>query len=156
MDELEQIRDREAIRMLTVWYSRAVDTKDWSLYRRVFMERVRIDFGAFARVGEWSADEWVEFIRRSIHGFDGTQHLNGNHEITIDGDRATGTHYVLAEHCILPKDGAVPGSDDFVTFGGYYRSEYRKTRDGWKIASLAVRPLFVRGNPELFNRARLD
>lgn len=155
MGELEQIRDKEAIRMLTVWYSRAVDTRDWPLYRSIFLERVHIDFGGFARVGEWSADEWVEFIRRSVHGFDSTQHLNGNHEITVDGDRASGTHYVLAEHCMRPEGRAVPGNDDFVTAGGYYRSEFRKTDDGWKIASVVFTPLFLRGNPALFERARL-
>lgn len=156
MGELEQMRDKEAIRMLTVWYSRGLDTKDWPLYRSVFAERVHIDFGEFARVGEWSADEWVEFIRRGVHGFDSTQHLNGNHEIMVDGDRANGTHYVLAEHFMRPARGAAPGADDFVTFGGYYHCEYRKTTDGWKIASIVLTPMFLRGNPELFTRARLE
>jgi len=156
MGELEQMRDKEAIRMLTVWYSRGLDTKDWPLYRSVFAERVHIDFGEFARVGEWSADEWVEFIRRGVHGFDSTQHLNGNHEIMVDGDRANGTHYVLAEHFMRPAGGAAPGADDFVTFGGYYRCEYRKTTDGWKIASIVLTPLFLRGDLKLFDRARLE
>jgi hypothetical protein len=156
MGELEQIRDKEAIRMLTVWYSRGLDTRDWPLYRSVFLERVHIDFGEFARVGEWSADEWVENIRRGVHGFDSTQHLNGNHEITVDGDRAIGTYYVLAEHYMRAAGGALPGNDDFVTFGGYYRCEYRKSADGWKIASIVLNPLFLRGNPELFGRARLE
>jgi hypothetical protein len=156
MGELKQLRDEEAIRMLSVWYSRGVDTKDWPLYRRVFQDPVYIDFGEFARVGEWRADEWVDFIRRCVHGFDSTQHLNGNHDITLDGDRASGTHYVLAEHFMRPASGAAPGADDFVTFGGYYRCEYRRSADGWKIASMVLAPLFLKGNPDLFARARLE
>ena len=156
MDELEQIRDTEAIRILTVWYSRAVDTRDWTLYCSVFLDRIHVDFGDYARVGEWRADEWVDTIRRGVHGFASTQHLNGNHETKIEGDRARGTHYVLAEHCILPEGGAAPGPDDSVTVGGYYRNEYERMTDGWKIASLVFTQLFVRGNPGLFERARQE
>lgn len=156
MGELEQIRDQEAIRLLTARYSRAVDKKDWPLYRSVFLDRIHVDFGEFARVGEWSADEWVDNIRRGVHGFDSTQHLNGNHEIELDGERASGTHYVLAEHCILPEGGGVPGIEDSVTVGGYYQNEYRKTGDGWKIASIVFKQLFLRGNPGLFERARQE
>lgn len=156
MGDLQQIEDREAIRLVTVRYSRAVDSKDWPLYRSVFLDRIHVDFGDFARVGEWSADEWVDNIRRGVHGFYSTQHLNGNHETVIAGDRASGSHYVLAEHCILPEDGAAPGTDDSVTVGGYYRNEYQRTADGWKIASIVFTQLFLRGNPGLFEKARQE
>ena len=56
--------DEAAIAALLYRYARAVDTKDWELYRSVFTEDAVIDYSS-AGIPAGSRDEIAEFLKSS-------------------------------------------------------------------------------------------
>lgn len=69
-------------------------------------------------------------VAASIAKFDTRQHVLTNPSFQIDGDSATGI-------CGLIYTGRPTGAgiEDYVQFGGSYRWSFRRTPDGWKIAT---------------------
>ena len=74
-------------------------------------------------------DEIIARIGGAILRLDHTQHLVGNHQVTVDGD--TGTHrcHLQSQHVL---EGC-EGGDNFIV-GGYYEDRVVRTADGWRIA----------------------
>jgi hypothetical protein len=60
-------------------------------------------------------------------------HLMGNHDVTLDGDRATGVVYCVAHHLSLHDDGA---RDTVMTVR--YVDRYLRTADGWRIEQRTI------------------
>jgi hypothetical protein len=59
-----------------------------------------------------------------------TQHFMGNHEVTVDGDRAEGWTYCLAMHELLPGH---PDGDSKPASALRYLDRYVRTPEGWRI-----------------------
>lgn len=74
--------------------------------------------------------ELAEGVAQSIAQFDTRQHVLTNPSFAIDGDTASGA-------CGLIYSGRPNGAgvEDYIQFGGMYRWTFRRTQDGWKIAS---------------------
>jgi hypothetical protein len=79
--------DEAAIAALLYRYARAVDTKDWELYRSVFTEDAHIDYSsAGAVVG--SRDEVVDWFAANFGAIPWSMHYVTNIESEINGDTA--------------------------------------------------------------------
>lgn len=136
--------DREDIIDLAVRYTWALDTKDVEQLRQVFTP----DATATLRGVECDGvDQIIARIGGSILRLDRTQHLVGNHQVTVDGD--TGTHrcHLQSQHV---REGT-EGGDNFLV-GGYYEDRVVRTPAGWRIAHRLMQQTWTEGNPSVTKR----
>ena len=140
----DTISDRNDIIDLAVRYTWALDTKNVDDLRNVFAP----DATAMLRGVECRGiDEIIARIGGAIVRLDHTQHLVGNHQVTIDGD--TGTH-----RCQLHSQHVRAGIDGGETFvvGGYYEDRVARTADGWRIVHRTMQQTWSAGNPAVTKR----
>lgn len=110
-------------------YARAVDSKDWELYRSVFTEDAHIDYSsAGAIVG--SRDEVVDWFAANFGVIPWSMHYITNIEI-LDGDSDTATVRAMFYNPMQ-----LPGMAEMSACGGYYHHELVRTPDGWRSRSL--------------------
>ncbi|BBZ61378.1 nuclear transport factor 2 family protein [Mycolicibacterium monacense] len=120
-DELEIAR-------LLYRYARAVDSKDWELYRSVFTDDAHIDYSsAGAVVGH--RDEVVDWFAANFGVLPWSMHYITNIEADVDGDSAT-------VRAMFYNPMQLPGMDEVSACGGYYHHELVRTADGWRSRSL--------------------
>ena len=99
--------DREDIIDLAVRYAWALDSKQIEVLREVFLP----DATAMLRGVQCDGvDAIIARIGGSILRLDCTQHLISNHQIVVDGDRATHRCQLQSQHV---RDGAEGGSVTF-------------------------------------------
>lgn len=135
-----RLLDERDIVALALRYCRALDTKDWELLDQVFTP------GATAQLGNPTLLEGREAVRARIRTalefLDDSQHLVGNHEVTVDADAGTHRCYLQAQHIrALPE-----GSPHFIV-AGRYEDELVRTSDGWRIAHRTLDVMWTAGNP---------
>jgi ketosteroid isomerase-like protein len=115
--EIEQLKYR---------YVRALDHKDWELFRSCFTDDATASYGE--RLEFSSADEIVAYMRDTLGPSMITVHQVHQPEITIEGDTATAM-WALMDRVIMTKfrfllDGA-----------STYHDRYQRDADGqWRIA----------------------
>ena len=68
-------------------YARAVDTKDWELYRSVFTDDAVIDYSSAGAIAG-SRDEVTDMLSKGFAAIPWTMHYITNVEAEIDGDTA--------------------------------------------------------------------
>ncbi|MBB2772561.1 MULTISPECIES: nuclear transport factor 2 family protein [Mycolicibacterium] len=120
-DELEIAR-------LLYRYARAVDSKDWELYRSVFTDDAHIDYSsAGAVVGH--RDEVVDWFAANFGVLPWSMHYITNIEADVDGDSAT-------VRAMFYNPMQLPGMSEVSACGGYYHHELVRTADGWRSRSL--------------------
>jgi hypothetical protein len=129
--DTRQLSDRIEIADLLTRYTRAVDTGEWDLLDTVFTEDASIDYtatggirGELPAVKAWLAEVLPMFPRR--------QHVLGQSEVLLDGDRADVTTYFL-NPMVLPQED---GGEALWEFGGYYHHELVRTPEGWRSRRL--------------------
>ncbi len=123
--------DLEAIRQLKARYFRTLDQKDWAGYRAVFTDDVVIDVSDDAPDGRFTGTDVYLAMLEPMLGPATTIHRGGQSEITVDGDDATGV-WAMDDRIWFPDGPALVGS-------GWYEETYRRTDDGWRIASMRLR-----------------
>ena len=121
--------DRAQIAALLYRYARAVDTKDWDLYRSVFTADAHIDYSsAGAAVG--TLDEVVDWMAGNVGLLPWSMHYVTNVEIVdADGDTAT-------VRAMFFNPMQLPGMAETSSCGGYYHHEMVRTSDGWRSRRL--------------------
>ncbi|MGZ6777545.1 MAG: nuclear transport factor 2 family protein [Mycobacterium sp.] len=119
--------DELAIAALLARYARAVDTKDWELYRSVFTADAHIDYSAGVFVG--SLDDALEFFRGDFSALvTMSMHYITNVEAEIDGNTAR-------VRAMFYNPTQIKGLD-LSMFGGYYHHDLVRTSDGWRSRHL--------------------
>ncbi len=125
MDAADLVTFRQ-LEELKYRYVRSLDQKDWELFASCFTDDATAVYGA--RLNFSGPDEIVGFMRDNLGPTMITLHQVHQPELTVDGDRASGTwalmdRVIMTEHRLL-LDGA-----------SYYRDEYRRGDDGqWRIS----------------------
>ena len=126
--DIQQVSDEVEIRALLHAYARAVDTKDWELYRSVFTHDAHIDYSsAGAAVG--TRDEVTDWLAAGFGAIPWTMHYITNIEIEISGGAAT-------VRAMFYNPMQLPGMTGQSCCGGYYHHELVRTPDGWRSRSL--------------------
>jgi len=127
MDQ-QEISDRLEIGDLLARYARAVDTKDWTLWRSLFTDDAHLDYrsaggpvGGREDVGTW--------LEEALATFPMTQHLITNVEVVVDGDTAHA-------HALFFNPMTFPGHDEPSSCGGTYDHDLVRTPDGWRSQKL--------------------
>lgn len=119
------LADRLAVGDVIIKYADSVDLLDMDRYATCFTEDVVVTgFTPEAVHGLAAYMPWVTAARKR---FGRTQHLIGNIQVTLDGDRAHMRSYVQATHEI-PDD-----PDHLLTLWAAYVDDLVRTADGWKI-----------------------
>lgn len=143
--QLQALMDRTAISDLLFRYAASIDQRDWQRFASCFTDDVVADYGELGAPGTPGRDALMRWVRGGISGFDATQHLSANHEITVDGDRARSSSYLQAVHYL-----AGAGPPDKLVLGGYYLKDYRRGAEGWQINRLSLVLTWREGDMGLF------
>jgi hypothetical protein len=104
-------------------YARAVDTKDWELYRSVLTADAYIDYSS-AGAAAGSRDEVADWLSAGFATIPMSMHYITNIESEIDGDTAR-------VRAMIPNPMQLPGMSELSYCGGYYHHELVRTPDGW-------------------------
>ncbi|MQY28765.1 nuclear transport factor 2 family protein [Nocardia aurantia] len=138
--DIQRIGDTLDIQAVLHTYCRAVDTRDWKLYRSLFTADAVLDYRSapFGRSGP--RDEIVDWLRESMAVLPMTQHFVTNIEADIDGDTAT----VRAQ---FYNPMQFPGFAELSFCGGYYHHSMVRTAAGWQSRALREDNVWFANNP---------
>jgi hypothetical protein len=129
---LPTLAAKEAIRELVLLYSRGVDRQDLALLRGLYTRDATDHHG---RHFDGSAEDYLEFLERSLPGMIAGGHFVCNHLISIiDDDHADGEVYAIAWHLI--PDGKGGALQDLA--GVRYIDNYRREHGRWMFARRVV------------------
>ena len=134
-----QVSDEVEIAALLNSYARAVDTKDWDLYRSVFTDDAHIDYSADVFKG--SLDGAIEFFARDFSALvTMSMHYITNIETETDGDTAR-------VRAMFYNPTLIQGVADLCLFGGYYHHELVRTPSGWRSKHLREEMIWTANSP---------
>jgi hypothetical protein len=133
-----RLLDEEAVRALTIAYCWALDTKRFEDLRDVFLPDATASL-LEERVG---IDSIIDRISGALSPLDDSQHMVSNHEVVIDGDRATCRCYLQAQHV----RHAAEGSPNYI-IAGRYEDDLERTPTGWRIRRRVLTVMWTDGNP---------
>jgi 3-phenylpropionate/cinnamic acid dioxygenase small subunit len=136
----QRIADELAITALLHRYARAVDAKDWDLYRSVFTEDAYIDYSS-AGVPAGDRDAVTDWLAKGFGVIEMSMHYITNIELLeYDGDTAT-------VRAMFYNPMKLPGMADLSYCGGYYHHELVRTGDGWKSLHLREENVWFTNRP---------
>lgn len=118
--------DQQQVVRVVNLYAQCLDGRDWAALDDVFVEEATADYGGRAITGRAAIVRWVS---RFLDDCGPTQHLLGNHEVSIQGDRATCTTQARVIHV---GDGDRARLTPYESIGTY-RDELVRTSRGWRI-----------------------
>ena len=106
-------------------YMRAQDRLLPALHLGAFHADAWVDCGLYAG----PAAGFVEFAQGFLADCESSQHLIGQADIRVDGNRASGEVYFIAQHRTTQN-----GEKYDLIVAGRYQDRYENRGDGWKIA----------------------
>ena len=141
-----QLRDRLAITDVVNSVGTLADLGEYSQLEQLFTEEVTVDYTSLfpGEVQNIPSQQLMTQWQSVLPGFDATQHMISNHQITIDGDEATAVAYVRATHKL---------GDEMWVVGGYYVDELVRTDEGWKLKAIQYNALYEEGDRSLVEQA---
>ncbi len=133
--------DRQGIVDVLVRYARAIDTRDWELFRTCFTDDVTADYGD---IGSWQGVEELTTFMVSAHaGMGPTQHCLTNFMIDVEGDRGRSVSYVHAVTVLASHP------DDWIDTLGIHEDRLHHRTDGWRITDRTFRTTRIMFSPSL-------
>ncbi|MEB3061889.1 MULTISPECIES: nuclear transport factor 2 family protein [Mycolicibacter] len=121
--------DQLEISALLYRYARAVDGKDWALYRSVFTDDAVIDYTSAGAI-RGSRDEVADWLATGFVAIPMSMHYITNIEIlSYTDDSAT-------VRAMFYNPMQLPGMTEMSYCGGYYHHELVRTGDGWRSRNL--------------------
>lgn len=125
-------------------FAAATDQRDWSAIRDLLTP----DAVAYHRTGP---DAIVAVMAAHLGGCGPTQHLLGNHRISVDGDRAGSLSYARVYHV-----GAGPLEGSFFECMGEYDDAWVRTAAGWRLSRRTFDMRIQLGNFAVLRPAEAD
>jgi hypothetical protein len=134
------VSDETEIAALLFRYARAVDTKDWELYRSVFTEDATIDYSSNG-IPAGPRDDIAEFLESAFTAIPMSMHYVTNVEVDVDGGQErsdTGGRVGdgARVRAMFYNPTQLPGFSELSFFGGYYFHDLVRTPDGWRSRHL--------------------
>jgi hypothetical protein len=137
-----QVADYLQIQRLLAAYARAVDTKDWGLYRSVFTPDAHLDYTSAQPGLVGTLDEIVDRLSRSLEPLETMMHYITNVEVTFTSAGAE----VVA---MFLNPFQVPGFEQLSGCGGYYHHSMIRTVEGWRSRALREETRWFANPPSL-------
>jgi len=125
--------DIEAIKQLKARYFRFMDTKDWDGLASVFTADVEIDMTGEGGGVTTTVEEYLPFLRGNIEHVV-TVHHGHMPEIEVTSGTSAKGIWAMEDHLRWPEGAPLAALHGF----GHYHETYRKTPDGWRIASMRL------------------
>jgi ketosteroid isomerase-like protein len=131
LNRLQKLEDTAALRRLVDTFSILADTKDVPKQMLLFTEDAVVESESGGQRGSSfkGRHEIGDAFAAFLKNFDTVYHMNGQHRVDIQGDKATGTYY-----CLVVLVGRENGKPVRTTMGVYYDDEYIRRGDAWLIA----------------------
>ena len=132
--------DRLDIAALLYRYARAVDGKDWTLYRSVFTDDAVIDYSSAGAI-RGTRDEVADWLAAGFGAITMSMHYITNIEIleyAVDSVTVRAMFYNPMQ---------LPGMADLSYCGGYYHHSLVRTDDGWRSRDLREENLWFTNPP---------
>ena len=113
-------------------YAIGIDTKDYSLFRSIFLDDVKVkvifdpNWREEGEVSFNSKEDWVAYVKESIDQYRATQHMLGNPMINFDGEIAVVRTDLQATHYYIDNP------EDKTVLWGFYETHMVKDQN-WKI-----------------------
>jgi hypothetical protein len=150
MDDLtlQRLVDRAAIIDVVCAFAVALDTRNWELLRSTLADPIEVDYPDSVGVGTFAADDLVATAQKFFGALDATLHISANHQVALDGDRASCVSTLFASH-YLASASAPPVQRQV----GYYTNHLERQDDRWRILRTEQHQGWVEGNPEVFAHA---
>jgi hypothetical protein len=139
--DIARLSDIMQIHQLLAAYARAVDSKDWELYRSLFTADAEIDYSSAQPEMIGTRDEIADRPATSLEPVP-MMHYITNIEADIDGDTA---HV----HAMFYSPLQVPGFDQLSSCGGYYHHTMVRTAEGWRSRKLREETIWFANPPML-------
>jgi ketosteroid isomerase-like protein len=136
-DQLARLLDERDIVAVTLRYGWALDDKDYERLRDVFLPDAVADVAELCE----GVDAIVARVRRALDPLDASQHVITNHDVSVDGDRATCRSQLVAQHVRK----AAEGGRTYVV-GGFYEDLLERTPAGWRIRRRDLTITWTDGN----------
>ena len=137
--DTRRISDELEIQALLHRYARAVDTKDWELYRSVFTEDAHIDYSSAGAMAG-TRDEVTAALSEAFAVLPMSMHYITNIETEIAGDRAR-------VRAMFYNPMHLPGMSELSYCGGYYHHELLRTPHGWRSRNLREENVWFVNSP---------
>ena len=135
----QRLSDELEIAALLSRYARAVDSKDWELYRSVFTDDAHIDYSAGVFVG--TLDGAVDFFSGDFSTLvEMSMHYITNVESEIAGDTAE-------VRAMFYNPTKIKRVGELCIFGGYYYHDLVRTSDGWRSRRLREDMVWTANSP---------
>lgn len=140
---LQKIVDEAEIRRIVDAIDSAVDAKDWEICRSFFTDEIEADFTSLAggEPARMKADDLIGAWRTNLFEAKKSFHQRGNHQISIDGDRAEVFSKGYAFN--LLESGEVAGL--WEVWGDYIHT-LEGTENGWRVSGMTLKVVHQRGN----------
>jgi hypothetical protein len=130
--------DERLLRKLAYRYARLIDRRDWDEIPSVFTESASLSGPGYAMTGHQELKAGLQ----AIEMYSATMHCVHNQMARIDGDRATGELYCVANH-LYEKDGVSFKLD----MGIRYEDRYERGPEGWRIAERVLNLIWQQDLP---------
>lgn len=131
--------DRQDIEAVLNRYARLLDTKQYARLTEVFTPEASAHY---VGVGECKGlDSIIDLISGVLDQCGNTQHLLGNVQIEVQGDKATSRCYLQAIHA-----GLGDYADQLLFVWGEYRDQLARTPAGWRIVFRELTTLHAQGD----------
>jgi hypothetical protein len=141
---IQRLADRAAITDVVTGFAVALDTRNWELLRNCLADTVEVDYPDSVGVATFAAEDLGATAQRFFGRLDATLHISANHQIVIDGDRATCVSTLLAAHYL-----ASAGDQPTQRQVGYYTNHLERL-DRWRIRRTEQHQSWTEGNPAVF------
>ncbi len=135
----EHPNDYREIEAVLIRYASALDSKQYQRLSEVFTREATANYIGLTECK--GLDSIIELVSSVLDQCGHTQHLLGNIQVDIQGDRATASCYLQAIHV-----GLGDYSDQVYTVWGEYRDQLVKTEAGWRISYRELTMLHVQGD----------
>ena len=140
---IQEMSDRFEIQDLLVGYCYAVDDKDFDALDDFFTADAVIDYSEMVGI-KGSLPEIKAFLRDALGPVPTVQHAVMTTQYRIKGDQAE-TRTVCHNPMVVPGDDGEPQA---IFFGLLYIHTFRRTPDGWRIASLREKKCYSHNLPD--------
>ena len=143
--QIDQLVDKQQIIDLTIAYTWIIDRGPREKLREVFTEDAAfiIDIKSYNGI-----DEIISKIDRTLGGLSASQHLISNHQVVIDGNNATCSCYLHAQHTLHGTEGG----NNYIMAGRYVDTLIRMDGE-WRICERKLMLDWTEGNPKVLSRA---
>jgi hypothetical protein len=142
---LQWLVDRAQISDLLYSFASCLDAKDYAGYAANFVDGGYVELPEpTSTTGEtfrMPQEKMVALMPAGLSKYTGTHHISTNHQIRIEGDKASSRSYLQAVHI-----GRTPY--EHWDGGGWYDCTYRRTPDGWKFVTVKLNVLWLTGAPQ--------